>query len=187
MAGVRSSHIAKARRPIRPDDRRRRSRVDRTLLKIALEEIDFALAAERRQWVRNRLMAIRTVLSGGTEEHAAKLAKVSCRSVQRWLHYVRESGFAGLVYDGRVEPRSGSIKPREVRSLREAIARLLKDKPSRRERQRLLAVDAVLAGSPLYRTATDAGVRAVTLRQWIAAARKHGAQALLQQGGGRRR
>jgi transposase len=163
------------------------SRVDLKSLKITREEIDFALGAERRSWVRKRLTAVRKVLDGSTEVHAAKLAKVSCGSVQRYLRLVRESGFAGVVYDGRVEPRSKPIKQPEINKLREEIRTVLRRKPSRSERRRLLAVDAVLAGNVLHRTAAETRVRPTTLRNWIAAARKRGIKALLRKSGGKPR
>jgi transposase len=163
------------------------SRVDLKLLKITREEIEFALEAERRWWVRRRLLAMREVLGGSTELDAAKVAKVSCTSVQRCLRRVRESGFAGLVYDGRVEPRSKPMKLAEKSNLREEIRSALERKPSRNERRRLLAVDAVLAGNLLHRTATETRVRPITLRNWIAAARKRGIRALLRKSDGKPR
>jgi transposase len=163
------------------------SRVDLKLLEITREEIDFALEVERRSWVRKRLTAVSKILDGSTEVHAAKVTKVSCTSVQRWLRRVRESGFSGLVYDGRVEPRGKPIKPPEINKLREEIRTILKHKPSRIERRRLLAVDAVLAGNVLHKTATETRVNATTLRNWVAAARKRGVQALLRKSGGKPR
>lgn len=156
------------------------SRVDLNLLKITREEIEFALEAERRSWVRKRLTAVREVLDGSTEVHAAKMAKISCTSVQRCLRRVREAGFAGLVYDGRVEPRSKPMKPPEMDRLREEIAAVLKRKPRWLVRRRLLAVDAVLAGNLLHRTATETHVKPSTLRSWIATARRRGVGALLR-------
>jgi transposase len=163
------------------------SRVDLKLLKITREEIEFALGVERPSLVRKRLVAVREVLGGNTELHAAKVAKVSCGTVQRCLRRVRESGFAGLVYDGRVGRRSKPLKPPEINKLREEIRTALERKPSRNERRRLLAVDAVVAGNALDKTAAEARVTLNTLRSWVAVARKRGIVALLRRNSGKRR
>jgi transposase len=163
------------------------SRVELKLLRITREEIDFALEAERRSWARKRLVAVREVLGGSTELHAAKVAKVSCGSVQRYLRRVRESGFASLVYDGRIGRRSKPMRPPEINKLREEISGILERKPSRKERRRLLAVDAVLAGNAPDKMAAEARVTLNTLRSWVAVARKRGMRALLRKSEGKPR
>lgn len=115
----------------------RLSRHERIPLGISREEIEIALAREKRPVVRKRLMAIAKVLAGKSIAQAARSAKVSYARVWWWLERVRQSGLVPLLHEGRYRRRKWTMTAADIDAARREIAAALKRRPERRLRRRL--------------------------------------------------
>ena len=161
------------------------SRVDLHLLKITNADVEAALAQEHRPGMRKRILAVKMVLEGKTTVHAGRVVKVHERTVRNWLRMVRRYGCTALAFDGRSGPRKKPIGLHQLHALREQIAAALTQPMNRHVRMRLLAVDLVLAGTPVLSVATEARVSPISLRYWIAQAWEKGVDGVIRVSEGR--
>jgi len=146
-------------------------------LGVSEDEVKAALARERRRGVRRRLVAIREILAGKSITQAARAAKATWRSVDRWLEQVRRSGFQSLLVDGRHGHAKPRMKPSEVEQTRRQIAAALARQLKSQVRERLTAIDAVLSGRSMDEAAASARVLPDAVTRWLRVISRDGVDA----------
>ena len=147
--------------------------IDLKSLGVGLDGIKAALARERRPGVRRRLVAVGKILAGRSINEAARAAKATPGSVDRWLGQVRRSGFQSLLSDGRHGHAKQSMKPNQVNETRRQIATALAGPLKPQVRARLIAIDTALSGRPIDEVAASARVLPNAVKSWLRAVTYH--------------
>jgi transposase len=142
-------------------------KIDLKSLGVSQDEVEAALARERRPGVRRRLVAVCKILEGKSIKQAARAAKATRRSVERWLRQVRQFGFQSLLTDGRHGHARRSMKPNQVSETRRQIATALAGPLKPQVRARLIAIDRVLSGRPIDEVAASARVLPNAVKSWL--------------------
>lgn len=148
-------------------------------LSVSEDELNAALAGEGRRGVRRRLVAISRILAGQSIRQAARAAKATRGTVDRWLRQVRRSGLQSLLVDGRHGHAQQRMKPSEVVQTRRQIAAALARPLKPQVRARLIAIDILLFGQPIDVAAVAAGVLPDAVKSWLRAVTYHGFAAAL--------
>ena len=120
---------------------------------ITQDEVKAALARERRPGVRRRLVALSRILAGKSIKQAARAAKATRGSVERWLKQVRQAGLQSLPLDRRRRYRKREMTRAQVENTRREIAAALAHPLRPQVRARLIAIDTVLSGRPINEVA----------------------------------
>jgi len=134
---------------------------------VSQAEVRAALAHERRPGVRRRLVAVGKVLEGKSIKQAARAAKATLGSVERWLKQVRQSGLQALLVDQRRRYRKREMTHAQVGDTRREITAALAHPLKPQVRSRLIAMDNVLSGQSIDDAAAGALVRPDTVRDWL--------------------
>jgi len=142
--------------------------------RLSLTDIKAALAKERRPHIRQRLLAIKYVITGLTRVAAGHKLGVAEGTVRYWVTRARSAGLSALTATAHRPP----IEKQIAKEIRDAITERLGDCRSDRERRKLNAISAVLEGQNETAAAEQFGLCTRTLREWLAQARKHGATVL---------
>jgi len=149
------------------------------LIQISRKELSVALRRERRARIRTRLLALRAVLDGQTPAAAARAAKTTTTSVERWIQRARQDGLASLLRPQTYARRRNAMAAEQTLSMCAEIAAALAHCPYGRLHSRLRAIDAFLAGQPAAESGAIAQVRPGTLLGWLRFIRTLGITAAL--------
>lgn len=112
-------------------------------------------------------MAVSKVLAGTSIKQAARAAKATRGSVERWLKQVRRSGLRSLLLDRRRRYPKREMPPDQVQATRREIAAALERQLKPQVRSRLVAIDVVLSGQSIDTAAASALVQPNTVKAWL--------------------
>lgn len=154
--------------------------IDLKSLGVSLDEVRTLQTCERRPGVSRRLIAIASILAGGSIKQAAYAAKSTRGTVERWLNQVQRSGIRSLLLDRRRRYPKREMSPTQVEETRRHIAAALARPLKPQVRSRLVAIDTVLSGQGIEEAAVSARVTPNTVKGWLRLATYNGIEATLE-------
>ena len=162
----------------------RRARTFRATLeqdRMAVSEIETALAREDRPWARQRLAAVHALLSGQSVQAVARAAGTAPTNVHRWLKQLRRGGCSALLrIDSSNQPCQLRMMTKQIEATVREIDAALANEARAWARKRLIAVRAVLEGQSLGMAARNAQVSQRSVSHWFSQMRREGWAALLR-------
>lgn len=162
-----------------------KNRIKSRFLKLNLpgvtgKNLAHALAHETRPSARKRLRAVQLILKGKEPKQAARIVGVSEASVSRWIAVARRSGLQALLTDRRGQKPKLPVPASKAGPMRAQIRKALEESDhDRMTRERLAAVDQLLAGVPVLEVASMARVTQGAVMVWLSKFEKGGIAALV--------
>jgi transposase len=122
---------------------------------------------------------MRSLMLGKSIPQAALDAKVGRTSVDRWLQRIRQGGIDALLRDAHRRSPKWQATGEQAQAVRRAIAAALARPLEPPVKERLVAIDIVLAGRAIEPAAASAHVLPGTVREWLRLVARDGFAATL--------